>query len=94
MHVTTRHYAGNDKLVDALAERQDEIKEIITTIDGFRGYYLVRTGAGDAMSVSVYDTAAGGDESVNVARNWIAENLPDMQVSAPEVVAGETAFSF
>jgi len=94
MHVTVRHYAGNSELVDALAARQDEIKEIITTIDGFSAYYLVRDGDGDAMSVSVFDSAAGGDESVQVARDWIAENLPDINVSPPQVIAGDAAFTF
>ncbi len=94
MHVTVRHYAGNSQLVDALAERQDEIKGIITPIEGFNSYYLVRTGEGDAMSVSVFESAAGGEQSVQTARDWIAENLSDLQVSPPQVLAGDAAFTF
>ena len=94
MHVTQRYYQGNKDLVDALVEKQDDVKSLITGIDGFRAYYLVRTGDGDAMTISVYDNAAGGEESVAKARDWIAENLPDMQVSPPTVVAGDTALAF
>jgi hypothetical protein len=94
MHVTTRHYAGNGELVDALVERQDDVRNLITGIDGFNAYYLVRTGDGAAMTVSVFDDAAGGVESVAVARDWIAENLPDMNVSPPTVTAGDAVLTF
>jgi hypothetical protein len=94
MHVTVRHYAGNTELVDALAARESDVKELISTIDGFRAYYLVRTSSDDALTVSVYDSAAGGDQSVKVARDWIVENLPDMEVSPPEVTAGDVALTF
>ena len=93
MHVTIRHYAGNTELADTLVERQDEIKQLITEIDGFQAYYLVRAGEG-ATSISIYDSAAGGDESVQVARDWIAENLPDMQINPPQVIAGDAVLSF
>jgi hypothetical protein len=94
MHVTSRHYAGNKDLVDALVKRQDDVKALITGIDGFRAYYLVRTGDGDAMTISVYDNAAGGEESVAAARSWISENLPDLNVGAPTVLAGDAALNF
>jgi hypothetical protein len=94
MHVTVRYYAGNQDLVDALVENESEINRIITEIDGFSAYYLVRTGEGDAMSVSVFDSAAGGDQSVQVARDWIAENLPDMEINPPQVLAGDAVLTF
>ena len=94
MHVTSRHYAGNADLVDALVERKDDVQRIISEIDGFKAYYLVRTGDDDALSISVFDDAAGGDRSVEVARDWIAENLPDMHVSPPAVLAGDAELAF
>ncbi len=94
MHVTVRHYAGNTGLVDGLVEHESDVKELITNIDGFQAYYLVRTGSGDAMSVSVYDSAGGGEQSVAAARDWITENLPDLEVKPPEVMAGDAALTF
>ena len=94
MHVTTRHYAGNSELVDALVEREDDVRGVVTTIDGFQAYYLVRTGDGDALTISVFDDEAGGEQSVAAARDWIAENLPDMNVSPPTVMAGDALLVF
>jgi hypothetical protein len=94
MHVTVRHYVGNRKLVDALVENEDEIRGIITGIDGYKAYYLLRTEDGDALSISVYESEEGGKESVGAARDWIAQNLPEMHISPPSVTAGEAVLVF
>ena len=93
MYVTIRNYAGNAALADALVENEAEVRSLITGIDGFRSYYLVRTGDG-AVSVSVYDSKDGADESTRVAGDWLRENLADLAVAAPDVSAGEAVLSF
>ena len=92
MHATVRMYSNND-LADALVEREGEVKQLISEIDGFKAYYLVRTADG-ATSISVYDSEAGTDESNRVAAAWVAENLPDLRVAAPQISAGEVVISF
>jgi hypothetical protein len=89
MHATVRKYSGSQGLIDALVEHESEVREVITGIDGFRAYYLVDAGEGDAVSVSVYDTFEGAEESNRRAAEWLRENLPDLQVAAPDVAAGE-----
>ena len=93
MFVSIRTYADNSALADALLENESEVRKLITGIDGFRSYYLVRTGGG-AASVSVYDTKDGAEESTRVAGEWVRENLPDLNVSPPQVSAGEAILSF
>ena len=93
MHATVRIYAGANELADALVEREDEVKQIISEIDGFKAYYLVRTSDG-ATSISVYDDEAGAEQSNRVAAAWVAENLPDLNIAAPQISAGEVAISF
>jgi heme-degrading monooxygenase HmoA len=94
MYVTLRNYAGNQDLVDALVENESSVKQLISEIDGFKAYYLVRTAAGEALSVSVYDDKTGGEASNRAAAGWIRENLPDMSVSAPQVTEGEAVIAF
>lgn len=94
MHVTIRHYVGNRKLVDELMANEDEIRGIITGIAGFKAYYLIRTDNGDALSISVYESEEGGQESVGAARDWIAQNLPEMHISPPTVTAGAAEMTF
>jgi hypothetical protein len=91
---TVRRYDVSDGLVDALVENESTIRDLISGIGGFHAYYLVRGDGGAAVSVSVYDDRAGVEESNRVAAVWIAENLPDLYVSAPQVTAGEVAVTF
>jgi heme-degrading monooxygenase HmoA len=88
MYATVRTYSETPELADALVNRVDDVKRIISGIDGFRAYYLIRTGDG-AVSISIYDNESGVEESSRVAAGWIRENLPEFAGSPPEVSAGE-----
>jgi hypothetical protein len=92
MYATVRSYTNAPALTDALLEHQDEIRGLLTGIDGFRAYYLVRSGDG-ATTVSVYDDKAGADESTRLAASWVAENLGDLGVAPPQVTGGDVPFS-
>jgi heme-degrading monooxygenase HmoA len=92
MYGTIRIYSGASELADALVENQSDVKRLVSEIDGFQAYYLMRTADG-AASITVYDSEAGAQESNNVARAWLAENLPDMSISAPQVAAGEVVIN-
>jgi hypothetical protein len=49
---------------------------------------------GGAVSFTVCDDEAGAEASTRAAAAWIAENLPDLSITAPEVSSGEVALSF
>jgi hypothetical protein len=91
MYATIRIYAEADGLADAVAEHKDEIVSRFREIDGFRNYYIVKTGPVSATSITVCDDQAGAEASNQVARNWIAENLGQLSISAPDVHVGEVA---
>jgi heme-degrading monooxygenase HmoA len=93
MYATVRTYSGNSVLADALVENEAAVKSLITGIEGFQAYYLVRTGDG-AVSVSVFADEAGATESTAAAAGWIRENLPDAAGAAPQVSSGDVAIAF
>jgi heme-degrading monooxygenase HmoA len=93
MYAIVRSYSGAPELVDSLLEHEDEVKGLITGIDGFKAYYLVRTEDGEALSVSVYDDKAGADRSTTEAADWVRDNLPDLSVSRPQIIEGEVVLS-
>jgi hypothetical protein len=92
MYASVRTYSGGSELADALVSHEADVKSLISGIDGFKAYYLVRT-ADSTVSISVYDDEAGANESNSAAANWIRENLPDLGGSAPQVSAGEVVIS-
>ena len=93
MYASIRIYSGSRELADALVENESEVKRIVSEIDGFEAYYLVRTGDG-AASISVFDDEAGAEESNRAAAAWVAENLSDLSVALPQIAAGEVVISF
>jgi hypothetical protein len=92
MYATVRTYSDNAALADALVSNEADVTSLLGAIDGFRAYYLVRTGDG-AVSISVYDNEAGANASTSAAAAFIRDNLPEIGGSAPQVSSGEVVIS-
>jgi hypothetical protein len=92
MYGTVRVYESHD-LADRLVEHESDIRSLLSAIDGFKAYYLVKTASGTA-SVSVYETEAGATESTTAAASWISANLSDYTGAAPQVSSGEVVINF
>ncbi len=66
MYATVRTYSTGPELADALVSNAADVKSLISGIDRFKAYYLVRTADG-AVSISVYVSEAGANESTSAA---------------------------
>lgn len=86
MHAVLRDCCGSgaDKLFDLLETKKAEVEKAIKPVKGLVSYSLVRTGRG-GFSVTVCQDKAGVDESVRVARDWIAKNDGNTGVAAPTI---------
>jgi heme-degrading monooxygenase HmoA len=93
MHAVIRHYRGNSQLMDVLAQRRDEVEQLIRDVPGFVTYALVRTADG-GFSISVYEDQTGTEESTRRAAEWVGQNAPQAAGSPPEVIEGETILQF
>jgi hypothetical protein len=89
MHAVMRTYSGKGakELFDILEKNKGEVERLIRAIKGFVSYSLVRTASG-GFSVSIYQDKTGTDESIRVAREWIAKNAGNTGVGAPIVSEG------
>jgi hypothetical protein len=93
MHAVVRNYSGkgSKKLIDVIEENKVEVERLIRSVKGFVSYSLVRTTRG-GFSVSVYQDKTGTDESVRVARDWIARNASNLGAARPTVSEGTVVF--
>jgi hypothetical protein len=89
MYAVVRTYSGKGakELFDVLEKRRTEVESIIRPIKGFVSYTLARSGDG-GFSVTVCQDKAGTDESVQVAREWVAKNAGNTGAGAPQVSEG------
>ena len=94
MYSVIRTYSGTaaKDLLEVIEARKPEVEEAIRSVDGLISYQLFATGDGMA-SVTVCEDKAGADQSSMVARTWIMENAPDIQVGPPLVYEGDVTVS-
>jgi len=93
MNVVIRNYEGSSKLIDELADRRNDVEELIRGVDGFVAYYLIKTANGGA-SISVFENEAGTAESNKRAAAYLKENLAGVASGPPEIIEGRAVIDF
>ena len=88
MWASVRRYESNPELAEILAGRSEEIKALISEVDGFVSYYLIHDG-NDTVSITVAKDKAGVDESTVIAMNWLAEHAAEAPTTPPHITEGE-----
>ncbi|MCQ1573112.1 hypothetical protein NFO65_20510 [Neorhizobium galegae] len=92
MDVVVRTYTGkgSKELFSLLEERKAEIEKLLRSTKGFVSYTLAQSSESDGgLSMTVCQDKAGIDESVNMAKDWIAKNAAHIGVDAPKVSLGK-----
>ena len=94
MHVVVRSYSGQgaSELFDAMEQREEDVKELISGVPGFVSYAAFRSGDG-VMTVTACQDKVGTDESSNRAAAWVKENVTS-SVDPPEITEGSTFIQF
>ena len=94
MYVAIRTYSGQgtSELFDALVEREQDVKALISTVPGFISYEAFRNNGG-GQTVTVTEAKAGTDESSRRAAEWVKENI-GVTVDPPAVTEGGTVLHF
>ncbi len=93
MHAVVRHYKGASELIEELGRRSGDVEKLISGIDGFVAYHLVRTTDG-GYSFSVFEDRTGAEESNRQAAEYLKTNLPTVATSPPEIIEGESIIDF
>jgi len=94
MYVVVRSYSGQgaSELFDLLAQREGDVKALISGVPGFSSYAAVRSGNA-GVTVTVCDDKAGTDESSRRAAEWVKDNV-STTVDAPAITEGSTVLQF
>lgn len=90
MHMVIRTYSGQPgrQLVELLVKHREEVEQLLRGIPGLSSYTAALTADG-GVTVTVCNDKAGADESVQVAREWIAKRATDFNIALPTLVEGE-----
>jgi len=90
IQVAIRAYSGKGakELFDLLEKHKADAENVMRSVKGFVSYTLARSGDG-GYSATVCEDKEGVDESVEKAKEWVAENAGETGAGAPEVSNGE-----
>jgi hypothetical protein len=88
MHAVIRTYTASEPREVARRAGHGFVP-ILRGTPGFIAYYVVDGGDGAIASISVFENQAGTDESTRRAAEWVADNLAELVVSGPKVLAGD-----
>jgi hypothetical protein len=70
---------------------QEAFLPVVSDIPGFVAYYWVDAGGGVMLSVSVFESKEGADESNRRAAVVVREKLATYLPNPPQITAGEVA---
>lgn len=87
--VVMRLYSGEGakELFRIVDEYEEELEEMFRSIEGLISYSAVQTDEG-GFTVTICRDQAGIDESVRLAREWVAKRAAHVNVAAPAITMG------
>lgn len=88
MHASIRKYSiipGTGK--EFLQRVQEGFVPIISQVPGFAAYYVLEVGENQVISISLFDTQAGAEASVQQAADWVRRHLVQFLQGPPEITA-------
>jgi hypothetical protein len=92
MYAVVRRYTAANDLTNAVNEKRASLEQAMRGLPGFVAYYLVNQG--DAVAtITVCEDRAGAERSIQVAADWVKQNLPESGLSAPEITQGDVLVS-
>jgi hypothetical protein len=92
MYASVRRYASAE-VIARVAERAEEVRELISGVPGFVAYYAVQGESGGA-TVTICRDRAGAEESNRRAADWVRQHLAGIAAGPPEITAGDVVVSF
>ena len=95
MFVTTRKYSPTSALSMkvAMGQMRDVLQQkflpLIQDIPGFHGYYAINVEDRELITIGVFETRSGAEESTRRAAKFTKETPLPMDIGRPEVTSGE-----
>ena len=88
MWAAVRRYEGITDPAEAGRLVGESFIPLLEHVPGFVAYYWIDAGDGVMASLSVYESQAGADKSIELAREWVRENAAELIPNPPQVTEG------
>ncbi len=88
-----KYYIIPGTMEEFMRRVQQGFVPLIGQVSGFCAYYVVQVRDDEVISVSIFDSQAGAEESVRRAADWVAKNISSFIQGLPEVTVGHVRIS-
>lgn len=90
MYISIRHYQFKPGTVAEVSRRvQEHFIPVISQAPGFIAYYVVTEENDRATSISIFESQAQAEASIQLAAEWVKKIVSDLVVGPPTLIAGE-----
>ena len=99
MYATIRRYTIRDTTAaqDAVSGLKRRIEEnflpMLQDVQGFHSYYVVNANYRELVTVSIFESVAGAQESTRRAAEFVRTDPAREMLSSPEVIEGDLLLS-
>ena len=94
MYMSIRTYRVADGSIDVVMHRVDrDLAESFAREPGFVAYHVVQTGPRTISSVTIFRDRQQAQDSNDLAAQWVADELADLEVERIGVLGGEVMVS-
>lgn len=98
MYTTIRRYTlGTGTLRDLAARLESEFVPLLRSVPGFVSYSAMDGGMDEdapiLITISVFESRAGAQESVTRAAAWVHKNIAEFRLTPPIIMGGEALVS-
>ena len=93
MYAAVRRYEGITDEAEVRRRVGESFIPLLKQVPGFVAYYFIDAGDGVMASLSVYEDKEGADRSVQIAREWVAQNAAELFTAPPRVTEGPVVAS-
>ena len=88
MYAAIRKAKAKAGTADQLASRIKDAIPMISSVQGFMGYYVIYAPDDTVTAISIFNNVASAEESNRLALAWIEENLGPLLVGPATATAG------
>src|SRR5262245_43473907 len=88
MYAAVRRYEGITNPAEVGALVDESFMPLLEHLSGFVAYVWIDAGDGTMASLSIFETKAEADKSVEIAHNWVRDFASEMFPNPPRVTEG------
>ena len=93
MYILIRKYTKVRSVADAARRAKSGVGQILRESRGFKSYYVLDGGEGVGVAVMIFEDRECANAANDKVLEFVHESLLDLNLGAPEIIAGEVLVS-